>query len=96
VVLKTLTVCRLFTGLVREKMRSFAEPDHLLLAMGNDFSFQEAAINYRNMDKAIHQALTHPTQPMVHSGNRDISSHVVALLQSDNNIFFKWIFPSMY
>jgi hypothetical protein len=49
-----LKVCRLFTGLVREKMRSFAEPDHLLLAMGNDFSFQEAAINYRNMDKAIH------------------------------------------
>jgi hypothetical protein len=52
----------LFTGLVNEKMQSFKEAAHLLIPMGNDFHFQQADINYRNMDKAI-QTLLRPSLP---------------------------------
>jgi hypothetical protein len=53
---------RLFTGLVNDKMQSFKETGHLLIPMGNDFHFQQADINYRNMDKAI-QTLLRPSSP---------------------------------
>jgi hypothetical protein len=41
-------------------MQSFKEAGHLLIPMGNDFHFQQADINYRNMDKAIQTLLRPP------------------------------------
>ena len=44
---------RAFIHLVEDKVKSFQEPEHLMIPMGNDFHYQDASINYRNMDKAM-------------------------------------------
>ena len=76
-----------FEQYVKDHIRYFKDQEHIMFTMGDDFNYQNAKMNFKNMDKLIKHMNARSQETGIHLLYSTPGCYLQALLHNDNQVY---------
>ena len=76
-----------FEQYVKDHVKYFKDQEHIMFTMGDDFNYQTAKMNFKNMDKLIKHMNARSQETGIHLLYSTPSCYLQSLLDNDNQVY---------